>query len=295
MENLSHEESYWDDQHGILPWLVDGLKVHHPNCRLSIPSTKRQDLVLVLGFLAQSSTLYSLTITLDDRQKLAFNTLLRVASTYPNLRNLNVTSYNILGPKHFPHLNANDSTCLYLRNQGNWLLHLEILEFDRIVLSTDEHGGHHFTALLEWPRLRKLSLTDPTNFSVLMRNPINLRSLCIGPKISLGSIGVEDVEPWLCCLFNSQRLEELDVSGCTAVSRCITPDILNPLKSTLRPLKINGNEDQTGICKRKAYSVPDLECLGNTMGKLEHLSLDLNDERELMRTSFFRQSLRWEA
>ena len=212
MENLSHEESHWDNQHGILPWLVDGLKVHHPNCRLSIPSTKRQDLVLVLGFLAQSSTLYSLTIT-----------------------------------------------------------------------------------LLEWPRLRKLSLTDPTNFSVLMRNPINLRSLCIGPKISLGSIGVEDVEPWLCCLFNSQRLEELDVSGCTAVSRCITPDILNPLKSTLRPLKINGNEDQTGICKRKAYSVPDLECFGNTMGKLEHLSLDLNYEREWMRTSFFRQSLRWEA
>ena len=118
MENLSHEESHWDDQHGILPWLVDGLNVHHPNCRLSVASTPRQGLVLVLGLLAQSSNLYSLTITLDDRQKLAFNALLRVASTYPNLRNLSITSHNIFGPKHFPHLNANDSTCLYLRNQG---------------------------------------------------------------------------------------------------------------------------------------------------------------------------------
>ena len=294
MENLSHEESHWDNQHGILPWLVDGLKVHHPNCRLSVPSTKRQDLVLVLGLLAQSSNLYSLTITFDGRQKLDFNTLLRVASTYPNPRNPNITSHNIFGPKHFHYLNANDSTCLYLRNQGNWPLHLEILEFDGIVLSMDEHRGYPFTALLEWPRLRKLSLTDPTNFSVLMKIPIDLRSLRITPETSLGSIRVEDVEPCLCCLFNSQRLEELDVSGCTAVSRCITTDVLNPLKSTLRSLKIHGNEDQTGICKRKAYSVTDLECLGNTMGKLEHLSLDLNYEREWMRTSF-RQSLRWEA
>ena len=132
----------------------------------------------------------------------------------------------------------------------------------------DEHGGYPFIALLEWPRLRKLSLTDPTNFSVLMKNPIDLRSLRIGPETSLGSIRVEGIEPWLCCMFKSQRLEEIDVSGCTAVSCCITMDVLNPLKSTLRSLKIHGNEDQTGICKRKAYSVTDLECLGNTMGEV---------------------------
>lgn len=60
-------------------------------------------------------------------------------------------------------------------------------------------------------------------------------------------------------------------------------------------LKIDEIEDQTGICKRKVYSVTNLECLGNTMGKLEQLSLDLTYERERMRTSFFRKSLRWEA
>ena len=271
MNHLSHEECHWDYQSELLPSLINGLNKYHPNCRLSVTLPPRQDLVVALELVFSSKNLYSLTTTFEDPQKLAFDALLRLASIRPNLRKLSITS------------RGNESNYHHLTSQANFPLNLEVLEVDGIVLSVDEHAESSCIALLEWSRLRKLSLTDPINFHVLVSQTMNLRSLHIGPETSLGSIPVEGIRPWLHSVVNSQRLEEFYVSGCNTVSRCITPAMLEPLRKTLRSLKIHEYEDQTGICLRRVYSVTDVELLGNTMEVLENLGLDLNYDGEWVR------------
>ena len=109
---------------------------------------------------------------------------------------------------------------------------------------------------------------------------MNLRALQLRLDTVLEVNTVEMIRSMFRSLFASQKLEVLDVGGCTAVPQAITTDMLARLGKTLRCLKVHSNEDAGGPCKRCVYSVTDLERLGQTVRSLHTLGLDVSFDRQ---------------
>jgi len=267
MSTLSPEESAWDHQSGILPLLLHTLHQYHPNCRLDISLPYRLDLMSILALLAHSPCLKSLIINVHDQQMLAFKSLLRVVSTCPNLRRLSILSRTSFDPAYTTH---------ELRSQRNCPLQLETLEVDGPLVLLKKGLDHPSADFVDWSTLRELTLINPLNITVLTYKHISLRILRIRLDTVPGFSNVEEVRPLLRSLLANQRLEVLEAGGSSAVPHAITPEMLEPLGTTLRCLKIHGNEDMAGLCKRFAYSLADLEQLGETLKTLHTFGLDIN-------------------
>jgi len=267
MSTLSPEESVWNRRSGILPLLLHTLHQYHPNCRLDISLPYRPDLTSILALLAHSSCLKSLIMNAHDQQMPAFKSLLRVTSTCPNLRRLSILSRTSFDPAYPAH---------ELRSQRNCPLQLEALEVDGPLALLKKDLDHPSTDFVDWSTLRELTLINPLNVAVLMYKHISLRVLRIRLDTVPGFSNVEEIRPLLHSILANQRLEVLEASGSPAVPRAITPAMLEPLGTTLRRLKIHGNEDVAGLCKRFVYSLVDLEHLGETLENLHTFGLDIN-------------------
>lgn len=274
MSSLSPEESRWDHHSGVLPSLLHTLHHYHPNCCLDVTLPPRQDLVSVLALLTHSPCLHSLTTALDDDQRIAFTYLIRVTSTCPNLRKFSVVlrTRNSFGPEY----------AIYheLQNLGSRSLQLEALVVDGPLVLLQEHLGPASADFLDWSALRELTLINPLNVVLLTHLPLNLRVLCLRLDTVQEFSTVQSISSLFRSLLANQRLETLEVRGSPAMCQAITPEMLEPLGETLCCLKVHGNEDVAGLGKRSVYSRADLERLGQTMGRLHTLGLDINIDEQ---------------
>lgn len=267
MSTLDLEESRWDHSSGILPSLLRTLHQHHPKCRLDISLPYRPDLWAIVALITHAPCLESLIINAHDQQTLAFKWLMRVVSSCPNLKRLSILSRTSFDEAYTTHK---------LRSQRNCPLQLESLEVDGPLVLLDENLGHPSTDFLDWSTLRELTLINPLNFCTLTYTHINLRVLRIRLDTVQGFNNVDEIRRLIGALLANQRLELLEVGGSFAVPQAIPPEVLEPLGTTLRCLKIHGNEDMDGLCKRPVYSLAELEQLGKILQNLHTLSLDVN-------------------
>jgi len=274
MGSLGLEESRWDHHSGILPSLLRTLPQYHPNCTLDVTLPYRQDLVSVLALLTHSNCLHSLKTALDDDQRMAFKYLVGVTSTCPNLKRLSIVlrTRNSFGPEY----------AIYheLKNLGSRSLQLEALEVDGPLVLLKEHVGSTSADFLEWSALKELTLINPLNVVLLTHLPMNLRVLRLRLDTVQDFSTVQSISSLFRSLLANQRLETLEIGGPPMMCQAITPEMLEPLGETLGCLKVHGNEDVAGLGTRSVYSLADLERLGQTMGGLHTLGLDISIDEQ---------------